>query len=99
MPSGELCRAVGILLDNAAEEGVSILIRNPVRGEVPISRIWEDEFSTKGKNRGTGLTSFRKIVESHENIASFTYQENGFFVQEMKIEAQKSGKKTGRKRR
>lgn len=127
IPAGELCRAAGILLDNAAEEteaflrereadekrrdetlsnredpgkcsgigvtalfcadetGVSILVKNPARSQVPLSRIWKEGYSTKGSGRGMGLTSYRQIVESYEHVSSMTYQEDGFFVQELKI--------------
>ena len=34
---------------------------------------------------GYGLTSYRQIVESYEHVSSMTYQEDGFFVQELKI--------------
>lgn len=135
LPAGELCRAVGILLDNAAEEtesflrereipgkkadngkdavegtqnktepenrsgagvtalfcadgtGVDILVRNPVRDQVPLSRIWKEGYSTKGSGRGMGLTSLRRIVESYDHVSSRTYQEDGFFVQELRIGA------------
>ena len=110
IPERELCRAAGILLDNAAEaaelledgevtavfeegeEVVRIMIRNPVIEEVPVSRIWKDGYSTKGEGRGTGLTSFQRIVERYENVASLTRQEDGYFIQELKI--MKRGGKT-----
>ena len=63
--------------------GVSILIRNPLRKEVSLSRIWEDGYSTKGRGRGTGLTSLRRIVENYDQVASGTRQEKGFFIQEL----------------
>ena len=129
IPAGELCRAAGILLDNAAEEteaflrkreadgkrrhetfsnrddlgkysgigvtalfcadetGVSILVKNPARSQVPLSQIWKEGYSTKGSGRGMGLTSYRQIVESYEHVSSMTYQEDGFFVEELKIGA------------
>lgn len=112
IPPRDLCRAVGILLDNAAEaaeslpdgevtamfdEGeavISIMVRNPVKGEVPISMIWEDGYSTKGKHRGSGLASFRQIVERYDNAASSTRQEGGCFIQELKI-SKAGGEKYG----
>lgn len=99
----DLCRAVGILHDNAAEaaaslpdgevtavfdEGedvVSIMVKNPVKEDIPLSRILEDGYSSKGNNRGNGLTSFRKIVERYDNAVSCTRQEDGYFIQELKI--------------
>ena len=110
IPERELCRAAGILLDNAAEaaglledgevttvfeegeEVIRIMIRNPVIEEVPVSKIWKDGYSTKGEGRGTGLTSFQRIVERYENVASLTRQEDGYFIQELKI--MKRGGKT-----
>lgn len=108
--AGDLCRAAGILLDNAAEaaEGtkhgevtaifhetektVRIIIRNSFEGSIPLSRIWEDGYSTKGENRGNGLTSFRRILNRYDNAVSYTRQENGSFIQELLIS------KTGGKR-
>ena len=67
--------------------GVDILVRNPVRDQVPLSRIWKEGYSTKGSGRGMGLTSLRRIVESYDHVSSRTYQEDGFFVQELRIGA------------
>ena len=74
------------------EEVIRIMIRNPVIEEVPVSRIWKDGYSTKGEGRGTGLTSFQRIVERYENVASLTRQGDGYFIQELKI--MKRGGKT-----
>lgn len=108
--SGDLCRAVGILLDNAAEaaektkdrevtaifheteETIRIIIRNSFEGSIPLARIWEDGYSTKGEGRGNGLTSFRRILDRYDNAVSYTRQENGLFIQELLIS------KTGGKR-
>lgn len=65
--------------------GVSIIVRNPARKKVSPSRIWEDGYSTKGAGRGTGLASLRRIVETYDNVFSRTYQEKGFFIQELSV--------------
>lgn len=110
MSERDLCRAVGILLDNALEaaetedngavtaifyddgELIHIIIRNTAAETVPVSRIWEDGYSTKGSRRGNGLPSFRQIVNRYDQAASCTRQENGSFIQELII------RKTGGKR-
>lgn len=110
MSERDLCRAVGILLDNALEaaeaedngavtavlyddgEFIRIIIRNTAAETVPVSRIWEDGYSTKGQGRGNGLSSFRQIVNRYDQAASCTRQENGSFIQELIIQ------KTGGKR-
>lgn len=103
MPVRDLCRAIGILLDNAAEavagmknpiftcmftasrECTTILVKNPVSHPVSMSEIWTEGYSTKGDGHGLGLTSYRRIIDSYENVFSYTYEENGIFVQELKI--------------
>lgn len=103
MPACDLCRAVGILLDNAAEavegmekpaftcmftsspECITVLVKNPVAQVVPIADIWKEGYSTKGEGRGMGLASYRRIIDSYENTFPYTYEENGIFIQELKI--------------
>ena len=67
------------------ESGVSIIIRNPVKEPVPLSKIWKNGYSTKGPGRGIGLASLRRIVESYDNVSSRSYEEDGLFVQELNI--------------
>ena len=67
------------------ESGVSIIIRNPVKEPVPLSKIWKNGYSTKGPGRGIGLASLRRIVESYDNVSSRSYEEDGLFVQEFNI--------------
>ena len=104
MSAYDLCRAVGILWDNAAEavEGMdnpvftcmiaadrqctTILIKNPVSDEACPADIWREGYSTKGEGRGLGLTSYRRIVDAYDNIFSYTFEENGTFIQELKIQ-------------
>lgn len=103
IPAYDLCRLVGILVDNAMEatealeekkfelilaksgECVSIVVKNPVVNTVPLKEIWQEGYSTKGTERGLGLTSLKYIVNSYENVYASTFMENGCFVQEIKI--------------
>lgn len=104
MPACDLCRAVGILLDNASEavegmekpaftcmlttsrECITILVKNPVSHVVLMSEIWKEGYSTKGEGRGMGLASYRRIIDSFGNAFPYTYEENGMFIQELKIQ-------------
>lgn len=104
MPACDLCRAVGILLDNAAEavegmdkptftcmfitsrECMTILVKNPVSHVVSMSEIWKEGYSTKGEGRGMGLASYRRIMDSYGNAFPYTHEENGMFIQELKIQ-------------
>ncbi len=103
MPVRDLCRAVGILLDNAAEavagmkkpsftcifvtgeECTTIIVKNLVSHPVKIAEIWKEGYSTKGQGRGLGLASYRRIIASYDNVFSYTHEENGIFIQELKI--------------
>lgn len=104
MSACDLCRAVGILLDNAAEavaemekpaftcmltasrECITVLVKNPVSHAVPMAEIWKEGYSTKGEGRGMGLASYRRIINAYENVFPYTYEENGMFIQELKIQ-------------
>lgn len=103
MPVRDLCRAVGILLDNAAEavtgmekpkftcmfatgaQCTTIIVKNPVSHPVKMAEIWKEGYSTKGQGRGLGLASYRRIIDSYDNVFSYSYQENDIFIQELKI--------------
>ena len=42
-------------------------------------------FSTKGDNRGLGLTTLKDITDTTENVLLDTTIENGYFVQKVEI--------------
>ncbi|GAA0739078.1 sensor histidine kinase [Clostridium oceanicum] len=109
--SVDLCRIVGILMDNAIEaclecefsklylcvfnkgDYVAIVINNNFSGEKPmIHKIYKEGFSTKGKDRGLGLSTVKKLLdEKYKNVFINTSVENNLFVQELWI---KNNKKT-----
>ena len=90
IPPVDLCRLLGILIDNAIEasadamkeekpgelhlyvaqeEGnVVIDIVNTYSGELSIQDIMNDNFTTKGVGRGTGLASARKIIDKYPGL-------------------------------
>jgi len=49
-------------------------------------KIFQKGFSTKGKNRGLGLSNLREILSECEGVTLDTFIEKGFFIQEIGIE-------------
>ena len=100
----DLCRILGIILDNAIEEVVEIeggklqivfikdvafveiVISNSCREQLPLpSQMYKRGFSTKGKDRGLGLSNLDNIVERIRNVELETDISNGMFTQQVKI--------------
>lgn len=74
------------LLISSLESGVTIVVRNPVKEEPPLDRIWDNGYSTKGGGRGLGLFNYRQITEKYPNVQTETHCHGGEFVQEWRIE-------------
>lgn len=100
----DLCRIVGILIDNAIEaslqckkpsmkvavvdnkNSIFIVVINNYNGDIPpIYKMFEKGFSTKGENRGLGLSNLKEIIEDYDNILLDTHAENSQFIQVVKI--------------
>lgn len=101
----ELCRCLGILLDNAIEEAASIsnakvnvafinytnsisfIVMNSYFDKgYKVFKYFEKGFSTKGENRGLGLSNLKEIISRVPNAQLDTNIENGNFIQEIKID-------------
>lgn len=100
----DLCRSLGILIDNAIEaalncrqpslkiafinknNSVLISIINSYSEDLPpIYKIFQKGFSTKGENRGLGLSNLKKIIENHNNVVLDTFIEDDEFIQNIEI--------------
>lgn len=100
----DLCRATGILIDNAIEaalnctnpqvkiafinkkNSVILVITNNYSGDIPsIDKIFQKGFSTKGKDRGLGLSNLEQITNNYENVFLDTLIEDTEFIQNLKI--------------
>lgn len=100
----DLCRILGILLDNALEAAIdcekatinialikstksiiTIITNNIIEGKIPIHKIYEQGYSTKGEKRGLGLSNLREIINSYSNINIDTIVENFEFQQILEI--------------
>jgi two-component system sensor histidine kinase AgrC len=100
----DLCRSIGILLDNAIEAAIlckvpsvkigiinkknstCILIINSCLDDTPpIYKMFAYGFSTKGSNRGCGLSNLKEILNNYQNISLETSLENGQFIQNIQV--------------
>lgn len=67
------------------EKSVLIVIINSVNEEVPIYKIYQKGFSTKGENRGLGLYNLKEITGKYTTVSLDTSIENGEFKQLLEI--------------
>lgn len=100
----DLCRIMGIVLDNAIEgamqcekpylklgiikrgKSIFIVIINNYEEDIPsISNLFVKGFSTKGKNRGLGLSNLREILEKYKNAVFDVQIKNNEFIQTLEI--------------
>jgi hypothetical protein len=49
------------------EDKTTIIVTNDISNNVDMSSIWKNGYSTKGKNRGLGLSSYQKILNNYDN--------------------------------
>ncbi|MDH9922105.1 GHKL domain-containing protein [Staphylococcus hominis] len=68
------------------ETSVMFIVMNKCKEDLPkIHELFQDSFSTKGDNRGLGLTTLKDITDTTENVLLDTTIENGYFVQKVEI--------------
>lgn len=100
----DLCRVIGILLDNAIEAAllcespslkigiinkknsiIILIINSCLKENPPLYKMFESGFSTKGSNRGIGLSNLKEIVSNYKNISIDTCIQNEEFIQNLQI--------------
>ncbi len=64
---------------------IEILVKNTYFGLPDLNDLYKNGYSTKGKNRGQGLGSFKKIVNRHKHVCSVLRIEKTFFVHGIKV--------------
>ena len=75
---------VGVIYDH---EEIDIIIQNSIRqNEVPVWKMKQLGFSTKGTNRGVGLSNLDEIINRHSNLMLETMKKDNFFLQKITIE-------------
>lgn len=64
------------------EQGkLTFIVKNPTGQAVDLQRIWTAGYSTKGQNRGLGLTNLKEITRQYPNVWLETRVEKQEFVQ------------------
>ncbi len=68
------------------EESVLLVFMNKCSKDTPkVHKLFEDQFSTKGRKRGIGLTTLKEVTEKTENVFLDTYINDQFFIQKLEI--------------
>lgn len=58
---------------------VEVVVKNPFNEVINKEKIWESGYSTKGKNRGLGLSTYKDILDSYSDVLRMTkISENKF---------------------
>ena len=65
------------------EKELYIAVANNYETEPDLKSFLKKGFTTKGDGRGTGLSSYRKIISRYPDCATRTFLRDGFFVQEL----------------
>lgn len=64
------------------EQGkLTFIVKNPTSQAVDLQRIWTAGYSTKGQNRGLGLTNLKEITRQYPDVWLETRVEKQEFVQ------------------
>ncbi|MEG0674631.1 MAG: GHKL domain-containing protein [Vagococcus sp.] len=71
------------------KEYVYLIVKNNVRPTIePLHVLKKEGFSTKGDNRGIGLSNLQELTENNSNIMLETQINKGFFIQKMMIKTE-----------
>lgn len=99
----ELCKILGVYLDNAIEASaisddktmgievynrndyVSVIISNSYKGEIDQDNIEKDGYSTKGSDRGYGLSVVKHIINKNTIFESKTVVIKKLYIQKLRI--------------
>jgi len=63
------------------DDKTTIMVKNDICTSVDMSNIWKSGYSTKGTNRGLGLSSYQKILNNYDNVFCETRIEDKQFIQ------------------
>ena len=79
--------SLGLIKKN---QSVIIIVSNSFFGNISsISMLFKQGFSTKGENRGLGLSNLKEIIDKYKNVTLDTFIKNELFFQEITIKNRK----------
>ncbi|KAF1297891.1 hypothetical protein BAU15_08275 [Enterococcus sp. JM4C] len=61
------------------------MVKNSLVEKPLLQKIWEEGYSTKGTNRGLGLSSYQNILNRYEFVLKQTSIQNDEFIQAFSI--------------
>ncbi|MGE7664832.1 sensor histidine kinase [Ureibacillus composti] len=81
-------KEIDIAIFKSRSNSIMIIIENTIEDDhsVKIDKIFNDGFSTKGENRGKGLSTVRSIINTYPNVVLRTNVNNGVFSQIIEME-------------
>ena len=86
--AAEICEKpiIKLGLIKKKESILIVIINSCVEDTPPVYKVFQKGFSTKGKDRGMGLSNVRDIINKASNIFLDTTINNGEFIQKLEIE-------------
>ncbi|WP_318038338.1 sensor histidine kinase [Clostridium estertheticum] len=71
---------------------VILVVANTFKGDIPaLSKLFKEGFSTKGENRGLGLSNCKDMIGKYKNISLDTSISDVQFIQEITVSNKKVG--------
>lgn len=79
-------KEINIAIYESMSDSIIIIIENTINGDSPkVEQIFTDGFSTKGANRGKGLSTVKNIINQYPNVCLNTSLHEGFFSQVIEV--------------
>ncbi|HLR18643.1 MAG TPA: GHKL domain-containing protein [Staphylococcus sp.] len=68
------------------DDSVMFIVMNKCSPDMPkVHTLFQENFSTKGKNRGLGLSTLKELTDSTSNVLLDTTIDNNYFIQKVEI--------------
>lgn len=68
------------------DDSVMFIVMNKCDTDMPrVHTLFQENFSTKGKNRGLGLSTLKELTDTTSNVLLDTIIDNNYFIQKVEI--------------